>query len=531
MGPNRRPLKPLLRAFPFVPLALGVSFLSSLRAESFKILGARPLGMGGAFVAVAEDSLAQYWNPAGIAGQKMFDLETPVNLRAELTGGILQDINTVGDLADSFSKVKDAQTNGTGLDVEEMSSLFTTVKTLDRLDDPGKGILLEAQGGLGLRIMRLALSVNNFTSAGGVPFVDTANIGLGQASGASGVSFSGADTADPADAALLAARNDAQAAIDTVGYGNLQDLVGAAGLAAGGITNSQELANALVNAGQSQGLSAAQIAQAAADMKDSAASAKPIIESAASGNPYTQNASNVTLRGISMTEVAVGYGHRFFFDGLTWGANVKALVGVVGFFREEFLKDSLSGSKTLDHFNNNTKQSIQPGLDLGLMYDKREQWRTKFGVTAKNVNNPRFSQPAAAGTEPKYRVQPQVRAGLAFYPFKRKFWVIATDLDLTNNITPIPGFSSRMLGLGTEVNVVNSNLFNLAVRAGAMRNLAEKDSKLTYTGGVELKLLHFFVSAAGALSSQREEIKGLSSSDAQKIPQNVQAGVSLGLNW
>ena len=31
-------------------------------------VGARALGMGGAFVAVANDVSAMYWNPAGIAG-------------------------------------------------------------------------------------------------------------------------------------------------------------------------------------------------------------------------------------------------------------------------------------------------------------------------------------------------------------------------------------------------------------------------------------------------------------------------------
>ena len=30
-------------------------------------LGARPLGMGGAFVAVANDGNAGYWNPAGLS--------------------------------------------------------------------------------------------------------------------------------------------------------------------------------------------------------------------------------------------------------------------------------------------------------------------------------------------------------------------------------------------------------------------------------------------------------------------------------
>jgi hypothetical protein len=37
------------------------------RAQSFEALGSRPAGMAGAFVAVADDASAVYWNPAGLA--------------------------------------------------------------------------------------------------------------------------------------------------------------------------------------------------------------------------------------------------------------------------------------------------------------------------------------------------------------------------------------------------------------------------------------------------------------------------------
>ena len=40
---------------------------SVARAQPFEALGTRALGMGGAFVAVADDATAIYWNPAGLA--------------------------------------------------------------------------------------------------------------------------------------------------------------------------------------------------------------------------------------------------------------------------------------------------------------------------------------------------------------------------------------------------------------------------------------------------------------------------------
>src|SRR5688572_7359682 len=47
---------------------------ASAAAQSFAAAGTRAQGMGGAFVGVADDGTAIYWNPAGLAAGSYFSL-------------------------------------------------------------------------------------------------------------------------------------------------------------------------------------------------------------------------------------------------------------------------------------------------------------------------------------------------------------------------------------------------------------------------------------------------------------------------
>ena len=42
-------------------------------SQSFDLVGTRALGMGGAFVAVADDASAAWWNPAGLPNSLIVD--------------------------------------------------------------------------------------------------------------------------------------------------------------------------------------------------------------------------------------------------------------------------------------------------------------------------------------------------------------------------------------------------------------------------------------------------------------------------
>jgi hypothetical protein len=55
-------------------LAFFLAIAAPASAQIVETAGSRSLGMGGAFVAVADDSSATWWNPAGLAAGPFFDL-------------------------------------------------------------------------------------------------------------------------------------------------------------------------------------------------------------------------------------------------------------------------------------------------------------------------------------------------------------------------------------------------------------------------------------------------------------------------
>jgi hypothetical protein len=63
-------------SFRLVPIALLLPLLlptSAVAQGPFETAGTRALGMGGAFVAVADDATATFWNPAGLSTLRFFD--------------------------------------------------------------------------------------------------------------------------------------------------------------------------------------------------------------------------------------------------------------------------------------------------------------------------------------------------------------------------------------------------------------------------------------------------------------------------
>jgi F plasmid transfer operon, TraF, protein len=78
-------------------ILLGLIVPAQAMAVEFAIVGPRAAGMGGAGVAVTTDSLATYWNPAGLAMTQTVDIRAQVSIEGVDRRGILDTIKDIED--------------------------------------------------------------------------------------------------------------------------------------------------------------------------------------------------------------------------------------------------------------------------------------------------------------------------------------------------------------------------------------------------------------------------------------------------
>lgn len=236
------------------------------------------------------------------------------------------------------------------------------------------------------------------------------------------------------------------------------------------------------------------------------------------------NTSSLRVRALNVTELGVAYGRELSFaPGLNVGGAAKLMIGRTAYKSVSVVaEDPGSG---IGDVSKNVKQSVQPGLDLGVLYDfsrlsDRVIWKPRLGLTARNVNNPRFTNTdaaIAAGQSRKYSVQGGLRMGLAVSPLP--FWNIAADADLTNNLTSVDGVKQRNIGVGTEFNVFNRPWLNIPLRAGLSKNVAHPGSRTAVAFGAGFNFLHvnLDVGVLTSPSSERLQTQG----KEERIPSDV----------
>lgn len=245
------------------------------------------------------------------------------------------------------------------------------------------------------------------------------------------------------------------------------------------------------------------------------------------------NNSKLIVKGANVTELGVGHGRELPIEGLFLGGNLKVMSANVGYSEAFILREDQEFGDLFDRMKSGAKKSNNVGVDLGLLWDMERTLgdvplRPRLGLTGRNLNNPGFTQPAAAqaaGHTRKFKMNPQARFGASIQPLS--WWTIATDLDMTRNLTVIDGVASRQWGVGSEFNLVNAEAFNVPLRVGFQRNIADGRTGTMLTFGAGLNLAHFHVDGSLALSPKR--VKTQSVGKDEEFPREATVGISLGL--
>jgi F plasmid transfer operon protein TraF len=197
----------------------------------------------------------------------------------------------------------------------------------------------------------------------------------------------------------------------------------------------------------------------------------------------TNLAGQMTLRGLEARQAAFSYAYAF--------ADKRFSVGVTGMVIQGAAYNStpnLQGGvdpNLSDNFGS-AVLSTSYGIDFGAMY-RPSSW-LKFGVVAKDINQPTFDAPGGL----QYKLTPQVRGGVAVNPWSTM--TITADMDITSNQTFVPGLKSQMLSLGMEQTILSEFL---SFRVGTYKNVQDAGSIFTPTAGFGLRIYSFRLDVAG----------------------------------
>lgn len=245
------------------------------------------------------------------------------------------------------------------------------------------------------------------------------------------------------------------------------------------------------------------------------------------------NNSKLIIRGANVSELGVGHGRELPIEGVFVGGNLKVMSANVGYADAFILREDTEFNDLFDRMKSGAKKSANFGVDLGVLWDMERTLgetplRPRLGLTGRNLNNPGFKQPdsaQAAGVTKNFKLNPQLRFGASIQPLS--WWTLATDLDMTRNTTLVNGVSSRQWGVGSEFNLVNAEAFNVPLRVGFQRNIADNQTGTMVTFGAGLNLAHFHVDGSVAISPKR--VKTQSVGKDEEFPREATVGISLGL--
>jgi len=495
--------------FTSVLFSTALALAPSAEAREWTIVGPRALGMGGAGVAVANDSTASYWNPAafGFFNGNPDDEYGKRDWSATLDAGFgVQVHEDLGEQIDILSKMDFSQFTSGSVTTAQVPDFIESVSQLKTFaDNPDRALTIAVNGGVMVQAGNFGLNGYGFSDISARGDLDLVNIG---------------PTADATPAFTVAELTDPATygcgACATTGYFSssertqLEAYLGTLGWTTGAGSQAENFINIVENGVASLppgDVPASSVA--VAQIQNTAAVATAA--AGASGGTIDNNASKILFKGLAVAEVPLTYGRKIT-DGLAVGGSVKFMTArtyniAVDVFNQDF-GDALSTATDTYSDSNNF------GVDLGALYRAGD---VRFGVVARNINSPSFDiTPLPGETEDTIDEKPQVRAGVAYRPFGSV--IVAADIDLTENETTVSGTStSRLASLGIEGNVFNI----LQLRGGIYKNLANDDIGPVYTAGLGLNLWAVNLDFGAAISS------GSTTVDGNDIPKEVRAELAL----
>jgi len=197
----------------------------------------------------------------------------------------------------------------------------------------------------------------------------------------------------------------------------------------------------------------------------------------------TNISGQMALRGLEARQVAFSYAYAFADKRFSVGVTGKVIQGAA--YNTTTTLQGGVDPNLLDNFGK-ADISTSYGIDLGAMY-RPSSW-LKFGVVAKDINQPTFNAPGGL----EYKLTPQVRGGMAVNPWSTM--TISADMDITSNQTLIPGLKSQVLSLGMEQTVLSEFL---SFRVGTYKNVQDAGSIFTPTAGIGMRMYAFRLDLGG----------------------------------
>ena len=194
-------------------------------------------------------------------------------------------------------------------------------------------------------------------------------------------------------------------------------------------------------------------------------------------------AGQMALRGLEARQAAFSYAYAFADKTFSVGITGKIIQGAA-----YNTTTNLQGGVDPNLSDNFGKAEISTsyGIDLGAMY-RPSSW-LKFGVVAKDINQPTFDAPGGL----QYKLTSQVRGGVAVNPWSTM--TITADMDITSNQTLVPGLKSQVLSLGMEQTILSEFL---SLRVGTYKNVQDAGSIFTPTAGLGIRIYSFRLDLAG----------------------------------